>query len=64
MCRKSRPAYHSRMSNRPVTLTLRYREPYDFAAALEFLGRRSIPEVEAADGHGYRRVLPSGENFG
>ena len=48
------------MSNKPVSLTLRYREPCDVAAAFEFLGRRSIPEVEAVDGTRYRRVLASG----
>jgi AraC family transcriptional regulator of adaptative response / DNA-3-methyladenine glycosylase II len=49
------------MRKKPVTLELGYREPYDFAGVLEFLGRRSIPEVEAVDGGTtYRRALPDG----
>jgi AraC family transcriptional regulator of adaptative response / DNA-3-methyladenine glycosylase II len=40
-----------------VEATLPYREPYDVAAMLDFLGRRAVPGVEAVDADGYRRTL-------
>lgn len=38
-----------------IELRLPYRAPYDFAHLLEFYSRRTIPGVEIADAHGYRR---------
>ncbi|MGA9421590.1 MAG: AlkA N-terminal domain-containing protein, partial [Rhodanobacteraceae bacterium] len=38
-----------------LLLRLPYRHPYDFAASRDFLARRAIPRVEAADANGYRR---------
>ena len=37
-------------------LTLPYRAPYDWAALLAFLSRRTINGVESVDGHTYRRT--------
>jgi AraC family transcriptional regulator, regulatory protein of adaptative response / DNA-3-methyladenine glycosylase II len=49
-----------RESNRPsasgpVTLTLRFRPPYDYSALLEFIARRAIAGVEFIQGDVYRR---------
>ena len=40
-----------------ITLRLPYREPFDPAAMVDFLGVRAVPGVEAWDGSTYRRVL-------
>ncbi|HEX5230286.1 MAG TPA: AlkA N-terminal domain-containing protein, partial [Bryobacteraceae bacterium] len=39
----------------PVTLTLRFRPPYDYDALLEFVARRAIAGVESIDRNVYRR---------
>ena len=45
-----------------ITLRLAYRTPMDLSATLDFLGRRAVQHIEAADGDGYARTLraPSG----
>ncbi|MBO9706613.1 MAG: DNA-3-methyladenine glycosylase 2 family protein [Caulobacter sp.] len=40
-----------------VTLTLRYRPPYDWDAILEFLAMRAIPGVEVVETGVYRRTI-------
>lgn len=40
-----------------VTVRLRYRPPYDFAALLEFLRLRAVAGVECVDGERYLRTL-------
>ena len=46
-----------------VSLTLRFRPPYDWDNVLAYLAARAIPGVEAVDGDGYRRsiVLPAAD---
>lgn len=39
----------------PLVLRLPYREPYDFAALLDFFARRAIPGIEQVDAQQYRR---------
>lgn len=39
----------------PITLTLRFRPPYDYDALLEFVARRAIAGVESVDRNVYRR---------
>ena len=43
-----------------VTVTLGYREPYDFDALLGFIAQRAIPGVEVVDGMTIRRTLRAG----
>jgi AraC family transcriptional regulator of adaptative response / DNA-3-methyladenine glycosylase II len=40
-----------------ISLTLRYRPPYDWDGMLAFLAMRAIPGVEHVDGNVYRRVI-------
>jgi AraC family transcriptional regulator of adaptative response / DNA-3-methyladenine glycosylase II len=40
-----------------VTLTLRYRPPYDWASVLAFLEARAIPDVETVSETTYRRTI-------
>ncbi len=40
-----------------IELRLPYRAPYDFSGLLAFHARRTIPGVEVADEHGYRRSV-------
>ncbi len=40
-----------------ISLRLGYRPPFDFGAALAFLGRRAIPEVERVTDHSYERRI-------
>lgn len=42
-------------SSGPVTLALRFRPPYDYAALLDFIARRAIAGVESIQGDVYRR---------
>ncbi|KAF1687683.1 DNA methylase [Pseudoxanthomonas broegbernensis] len=42
---------------RPLTLKLGYRPPYDLAAMLDFLRGRALPGVEAVDAGSYARVV-------
>lgn len=49
-----------RQSNRPsnsgpISITLRFRPPYDYAALLDFIARRAIAGVESIQGDLYRR---------
>ncbi len=58
-----------RQSNRasnsgPVTLSLRFRPPYDYAALLDFIARRAIAGVECIDGEVYRRTFLLDGNAG
>jgi AraC family transcriptional regulator, regulatory protein of adaptative response / DNA-3-methyladenine glycosylase II len=41
----------------PITLTLRFRPPYDYGALLHFITRRAIAGVECVEGDIYRRSL-------
>jgi AraC family transcriptional regulator of adaptative response / DNA-3-methyladenine glycosylase II len=41
----------------PVTLTLRYRPPYDWPAMLGFLATRAIPGIERVEGEVYHRAV-------
>jgi AraC family transcriptional regulator, regulatory protein of adaptative response / DNA-3-methyladenine glycosylase II len=49
--RKQRP------SAGPITLTLRFRPPYDYDALLEFAAKRAIAGVEHVEGDVYRRTF-------
>ena len=40
-----------------ISLTLRFRPPYDWPATLRYLAARAIPGVEAVAGDGYRRSI-------
>jgi AraC family transcriptional regulator of adaptative response / DNA-3-methyladenine glycosylase II len=42
-------------ANDSLNLRLGYRPPYDYAAMLEFLGKRAIPGVERVSADGYER---------
>ncbi|MFN0059347.1 MAG: AlkA N-terminal domain-containing protein [Planctomycetota bacterium] len=48
-----------------LVLSLPYREPFDFAALLEFHARRALPGLERVDGLSYERefVLPEGPGW-
>lgn len=48
--KKARPS-----STGPVTLALRFRPPYDYAALLGFIAKRAIAGVESIQGDVYRR---------
>jgi AraC family transcriptional regulator, regulatory protein of adaptative response / DNA-3-methyladenine glycosylase II len=47
-----------------VTVHLAYREPFDAASILGFLGMRAIPGVESWDGTSYARVLSLPHGYG
>lgn len=47
-----------------VTLLLRYRPPYDWAAMLSFLATRAIPGVEAVIDGAYHRTMTDGDSHG
>lgn len=47
-----------------VTVQLAYREPFDAASILSFLGVRAIPGIESWDGTTYARVLRLPHGFG
>jgi AraC family transcriptional regulator of adaptative response / DNA-3-methyladenine glycosylase II len=51
------PNPQSPIPNPGLSLRLPYRAPYDFSHLLEFYARRTIPGVEVADAHGYRRSI-------
>ena len=55
--RTFRRAGSAAVTNVYLTLRLPYRAPYDFAAMLAFLARRSIPGVEAVSEYAYRRSI-------
>lgn len=47
-----------------LTLQLAYRPPFDWAALLDFLGRRALLGVEAVDGDAYARTVRLGAATG
>jgi AraC family transcriptional regulator, regulatory protein of adaptative response / DNA-3-methyladenine glycosylase II len=47
-----------------VSLKLRYRPPYDWAAMFAYLGERAVPGVERLEGRRYSRTLAVGEHAG
>lgn len=48
----------------PLSVQLSYRRPFDFAFLLEFLGKRTLPGVEAVAGGSYARSIRIGEHDG
>jgi AraC family transcriptional regulator of adaptative response / DNA-3-methyladenine glycosylase II len=51
-------------TERPLTVRLAYRPPYDFDAMLEFLASRAIPGVETVVARRYARTIAVGEHHG
>lgn len=51
-------------SSGPVTLALRFRPPYDYAALLDFIAKRAIAGVESVQGDVYRRSFVLDGNAG
>jgi AraC family transcriptional regulator of adaptative response / DNA-3-methyladenine glycosylase II len=51
-------------TERPLTVKLAYRSPYDFGAMLEFLASRAIPGVEKVEAGRYARTIALGEHHG
>ena len=47
-----------------LMLRLPYREPYDFAALLNFFSRRAIPGIEIVDAQSYMRRFAMGKTVG
>ena len=55
--RKALPSSHKAPPGEAISLTLRYRPPYDWDAMLAFLAMRAIPGVEVVESNTYRRVI-------
>ncbi|MGP0071191.1 MAG: AlkA N-terminal domain-containing protein [Bryobacteraceae bacterium] len=53
--RELRRGWKHQPSGGPITLTLRFRPPYDYDALLEFVAQRAIAGVESVHGDVYRR---------
>jgi AraC family transcriptional regulator, regulatory protein of adaptative response / DNA-3-methyladenine glycosylase II len=47
-----------------ITLSVRYRPPYDWESMLDFLRARAIPGVEVVDSDCYRRTVEIGRSIG
>jgi len=48
----------------PMSVTLSYRQPFDWPALLRYFAARGIPGVEAVEGDAYRRSYQLGESRG
>lgn len=52
------------VAGKPLTLTLGYRPPYDFAGICDFLSRRAIPGLDQIVDGAYERLVASGDGAG
>jgi AraC family transcriptional regulator of adaptative response / DNA-3-methyladenine glycosylase II len=61
-----RAGEESELSGRTATLTVRlpYRQPFDWAALLEFFAARATPGVEAVTGNTYSRTVNANDDHG